>query len=362
MTAGPIVILAGGTGGHVFPALAVAKALRAKSFEVIWMGTRRGLETRVVPAAAIPLEWISVSGLRGKSWLDWILAPFKLSYAIVQAVAVLLRRRPSAVLGMGGFVTGPGGIAAWLLRKPLIIHEQNAVAGLTNRILARFSRSVLQAFPGSFPERVPAVTVGNPVREEIQRLESSATRLSTRQGRVRILVMGGSQGALKLNEIVPRALARMNPEIRPEVWHQAGPRTLDVAQKAYREAEVEARVDAFIEQMQDAYLWADLVVCRAGALTISELASVGLGAILVPYPAAVDDHQTKNAAFLVSEDAAIVIADRDLTPERLDRELTPLLENRDLLRGMALNAERLAAPNAVADLTRACLDASGVTA
>lgn len=354
-----VLIMAGGTGGHVFPALAVAHRLRERQCEVVWVGTERGLEARVVPANGFAIEWLSVSGLRGKGPLTWLLAPLRLTLALVQALAIVRRRKPSVVLGVGGFVTGPGGVAAWLLRRPLLIHEQNAIAGLTNRWLARLAREVLEAFPGSFPENVRTRCVGNPVRREIASLPPPEQRFAARAANVRVLVIGGSLGAARLNASVPAALALMPGSVRPEVWHQAGERGIVDAREAYARAGVQARVDAFIEDMAAAYAWADLVICRAGALTVSELAATGLGAILVPFPAAVDDHQTHNARYLTEAGAAVLIADRDLEPGRLSAELTRLCADRATLLDMARRARSRAMPEATEKLTHAVLQAAG---
>jgi UDP-N-acetylglucosamine--N-acetylmuramyl-(pentapeptide) pyrophosphoryl-undecaprenol N-acetylglucosamine transferase len=268
----PILVIAGGTGGHVYPALAVARALQEQSREVVWLGTHRGLESRVVPAAGIPIEWVAVSGLRGKGFLQLLLAPFRLIYALSQSLIVMWKHRPAAVLGMGGFVSGPGGLAAWLTRRPLVIHEQNAIAGLTNRLLARLARVVLQAFPGSFNSAHDAETVGNPVRADIAAIDSPDARFAGREGPIRLLILGGSLGALALNQVVPAALAMLPASLRPVVRHQAGERTLGEARTAYQEHGIEADLRPFIEDMAEAYAWADLVICRAGALTVAERA------------------------------------------------------------------------------------------
>jgi len=354
-----VMIMAGGTGGHVFPALAVAHRLRERQCEVVWVGTQRGLEARVVPANGFDIEWLSVSGLRGKGLLTWLLAPWRLTLALTQALAIVRRRKPSVVLGVGGFVTGPGGVAAWLMRRPLLIHEQNAIAGLTNRWLARLAREVLEAFPGSFPGTVRTRCIGNPVRREITALPPPEQRFATRSATVRVLIIGGSLGAARLNASVPAALALMPLHARPEVWHQAGERGIVAAREAYARADVQARVDAFIEDMAAAYSWADFVICRAGALTVSELAAAGLGAILVPFPAAVDDHQTHNARYLTDAGAALLIADRDLEPERLSAELTRLCADRTTLLEMARLARSRAMPDATENLTHAVLQAAG---
>ncbi|MDH4106926.1 MAG: undecaprenyldiphospho-muramoylpentapeptide beta-N-acetylglucosaminyltransferase [Gammaproteobacteria bacterium] len=356
MNAQPILVMAGGTGGHVYPALAVAEALRARSHNVVWLGTRRGIEARVVPTAGIDIEWVSVHGLRGKSVLTLLAAPFRLAWALAQSLRIVARHRPAAVLGMGGFVSGPGGLAAWILRRPLVVHEQNAIAGLTNRLLARLARVVLQAFPGSFSSRVNALTVGNPVRPEIAALADPAERLADRTGPVRLLVLGGSQGALTLNQTVPAAIALLAPDRRPLVMHQAGSRTLELAEAAYRDAGIEAELVPFIEDMAAAYGWADLVVCRAGALTVAEIAAAGLPAVFVPFPAAVDDHQTANARSLADAGAAIILQEASLDPERLARVLGEWMADRNALRRRAVAARNAAHPDALEAITAICLE------
>jgi len=359
MKATPILIMAGGTGGHIFPALAVARALRRRNEQVVWLGTRRGLEAELIPAEGIPLERIRVSGLRGKGWLAWLLAPVRLVFAVADALRVLLRLKPKVVLGMGGFASGPGGLAAWLLRRPLVIHEQNSVAGLTNRLLAGIAREVLEAFPGSFSSKVRTQVVGNPVRAEIVNLPAPEQRLHARQGRLRVLVLGGSQGAKVLNAVVPQAMALLPAARRPDVIHQAGSLTYEVALDAYRTAGVGAKVERFIENMAEAYAWADLVICRAGALTVSELAAAGLGAVLVPYPAAVDDHQTGNANYLVQAGAGVLIPQDALTPELLAEELDRCCSDRHLVTDRAVRARTMSRPNATADVVARCLAVGG---
>ncbi len=355
MSEKPILVMAGGTGGHVYPALAVARALQANSREVVWLGTHQGIESRVVPEAGIDIEWINVKGLRRKGVLALIIAPFQLAWALIQSLSVILRRRPAAVLGMGGFVSGPGGVAAWLTRCPLVIHEQNAAAGLTNRLLARLARVVLQAFPGSFNLNVGAETVGNPVREDITAIAPPGERYGDRQGPMRILVLGGSQGALALNRTVPAALALLDAQCRPVVRHQCGERTLEVAKAAYAKNNVEVELLVFIEDMAEAYAWADLVVCRAGALTVAELCAAGVPALFVPYPAAVDDHQTANAGPMVLAGAAALISEADLTPELLANLLADWLQSRATLMQRAEKARDLANPNALNRITEICL-------
>jgi UDP-N-acetylglucosamine--N-acetylmuramyl-(pentapeptide) pyrophosphoryl-undecaprenol N-acetylglucosamine transferase len=353
--------MAGGTGGHVFPALALARLLRARSYEVVWLGTQRGLEARVVPADRLPIEFLSVGGLRGKGLTTLLAAPFRLALALSQALRVMWRHRPVVVVGLGGFVTGPGGVAAWLTRRPLLIHEQNAVAGFTNRCLSHLAREVLEAFPDSFGNGVKARAIGNPVRQDISAIAPPAVRFADRTGAIRILVIGGSQGATRLNAVVPQALARLKQLAPPDipaidVRHQAGERWIEAGRQSYATAGVRADVRPFIEDMAEAYSWADLVICRSGALTVSELAAAGVGAVLVPFPAAVDDHQTHNAQYLVKEGAAVLIADRDLTAERLCDELQRLCAGRGRLLAMAERARRLAMPQAAEELARSCLD------
>jgi UDP-N-acetylglucosamine--N-acetylmuramyl-(pentapeptide) pyrophosphoryl-undecaprenol N-acetylglucosamine transferase len=359
MNGRPILVMAGGTGGHVYPALAVARELEARTADVVWLGTRRGLEARVVPQANIAIEWVSVRGLRKKALPAFLAAPFQLCLALLQSLRIMLRHRPAAVLGMGGFVSGPGGLAAWLTRRPLIIHEQNAVAGLTNRLLAHLARVVLQAFPGSFSPARRARTVGNPVREDIGRIEDPATRFANRAGPLRLLVLGGSQGSLRLNRIVPAALARLPAELMPLVRHQTGSLTLDAAREAYAGHGIEAELEPFIEDMAGAYAWADLVVCRAGALTVAELSAAGLPAILVPYPAAVDDHQTANARPLADAGAAEIVQEAGLSAESLCDLLTSWLASRDVLRTRAQKARALAKPQALTEIATLCLDLAG---
>ncbi|MDX1606098.1 MAG: undecaprenyldiphospho-muramoylpentapeptide beta-N-acetylglucosaminyltransferase [Candidatus Competibacterales bacterium] len=349
----PVLIAAGGTGGHVFPALAVAECLRDRAVPVVWLGTARGLEGQLVPKSGFALETIRVSGLRGTGLKRFMLAPPMLLRALLQAVAVLRRQRPRLVLGMGGFASGPGGIAARCLGIPLVIHEQNAIAGLTNRWLARLARRVLQAFPGTFAVGRQPETVGNPVRAGIAALPPPRERFAIRKGPARLLVLGGSQGARALNQIVPVALARLAE--RPEVRHQAGGKMLDEATRAYREAGVSARLEPFIDDMAEAYDWADLVLCRAGALTVSELAAAGVGALLVPFPHAVDDHQTANGRHLAEVGAARLLSQDRLTPERLADELQVLLGDRPALLAMAEAARSRARTDAATRVAEICL-------
>jgi UDP-N-acetylglucosamine--N-acetylmuramyl-(pentapeptide) pyrophosphoryl-undecaprenol N-acetylglucosamine transferase len=361
MSSRPIMILAGGTGGHVYPALAVARALQQQSQEVVWLGTHRGIESRVVPEAGIPIEWVTVSGLRGKGLLALVLAPFKLIYALSQSLLIMWKHRPAAVLGMGGFVSGPGGVAAWLTRRPLVIHEQNAISGLTNRLLARLARVVLQAFPGSFNAKVNAETVGNPVRADIASIDEPGMRFAGREGPIRLLILGGSLGALALNKIVPAALALLPDDSRPLVRHQTGERTLSDARDAYEQHGIDADLSPYIEDMAEAYAWADLVICRAGALTVAELSAAGVPAIFVPFPSAVDDHQTANAQPMADAGAATVVQQSELSDESLAGILKSWLGSRDALLERARKSRLLARPDALSRITSLCLESAGVT-
>lgn len=352
--------MAGGTGGHIFPALAVAEVLRARGVEVIWMGTRHGLEVELVPKAGYPVEWISVNGLRGKGLVAWLVAPLKLLTALFQALNVLRRQQPAVILGWGGFVSGPGGLGAWLLRRPLLLHEQNAIAGTTNRLLARLAHQVMEGFPKTFPAAIGAEWVGNPIREEIEKLPDPEDRFQGRSGYLRLLVLGGSRGAQILNEILPQALALLIPEIHLEIWHQCGgdsQREQSIVAAYCSAGMVEARVMPFIKEMAEAYAWADLVLCRAGALTIAELMAAGVGSILVPFPFAIDDHQQANAHYLVDKGAALLLPESELTPHRLAEELKRLRADRDSLVIMARLARGLHQTGAAQRVADRCLAA-----
>lgn len=358
MTVRPVLIMAGGTGGHVFPALAVAEVLRARGIPVVWLGTQAGIEARLVPQAGFPIEWLSISGWRGKSLFSLLLAPVKLFIACSQALAVLFRRKPCAVLGMGGFASGPGGLMAWLLRKPLLIHEQNAVPGFTNRMLSMIADQTLEAFPGSLGSK--AMHLGNPVRREIVELPSPEQRFSSHTGALRLLVVGGSLGAVRLNELIPEALAKITPQARPEVRHQTGLKNLQTARERYKQFDVEARVEAFIEDMAEVYGWADIIICRAGAMTVFELAAAGVASILVPYPHAVDDHQTSNADYLVKVDAAIVRQQNEITSDWLSEIIIDLTQHRDHLLAMAKAARKQACPESANEIAERCIVAGGL--
>jgi UDP-N-acetylglucosamine--N-acetylmuramyl-(pentapeptide) pyrophosphoryl-undecaprenol N-acetylglucosamine transferase len=353
----PVLIMAGGTGGHVFPALAVAKVLRERGVAVVWLGVPGSMESKLVPANGFPIEWIRVKGIRGKGVAAWAMAPLRIVGAVLQAAAVLRRVRPCAVLGVGGYVSGPGGIAAWLLRIPLLIHEQNAIPGLTNRWLARLAGQALEGFRGSFGARSSARFVGNPVRADIAAVAEPASRFAGRTGRARLLVFGGSQGAQRLNAMVPKALSRLHPERRPQVRHQAGERGFEAARSAYAQAQVEADVTPFIDDMAAAYAWADVALCRAGAMTIAELQAAGLGALLVPLPVATDDHQTKNAEAMVSIGAGRVLREIDLTEDTLSACIADLTADRAHMLAMAQAARRARVIDAAAQVADSCMAA-----
>lgn len=348
-----VMLMAGGTGGHVFPALAVADELRQRGIPVAWLGTRRGIEADVVPNAGIDISFIDVAGLRGKGLLGWIIAPVKLLHALWQGISVMRRQKPSVVLGMGGFVTGPGGIAAWLLRRPLVIHEQNAIAGLTNKLLVPFAAKVLEAFPGTIVSN-KTVHTGNPVRATIGEQPREKISGTPPERKIHLLVVGGSLGAKALNEVVPGALAKLDEQQRPEVWHQTGKKNIEETRSLYEAQAVAAKVEPFIDDMAAAYAWADLVLCRAGALTIAELAIAGAPSILVPYPYAVDDHQTSNAQYLVQHGAAVLVQQNELTVSRLLELLTQLDFTK--LYKMAAAAKKLALPDATKKVADLCLE------
>lgn len=355
----PVLIMAGGTGGHIFPGLAVADALRARDVPVLWLGAAGGLETRLVPAHRIELKTVPVSGLRGKPWRARLAAPWMLYRALSASVRVLRRVRPRSVLSLGGYVAGPGGIAAWLTRSPLLVHEQNRVPGFTNRMLSHLARRVLAGFADAFPAKVRAEWTGNPVRAAIAALPPPAERFAMRNdGQARLLVLGGSLGARALNLCLPEALALIPRSSRPQVLHQCGAAHVEATRAAYDQARVDARVEPFLSDIAQAYAWADLAVCRAGALTLAELAAAGLGAILIPFPHAVDDHQARNAEGFVAADAAQLIQERDLDAAKLAGVLDGLLRDRAQLLAMAQSARALAKPDAAATIAQRCMEAA----
>ena len=345
------MIMAGGTGGHVFPGLAVADHLRELGWRVIWLGSPSGMEAKLVPARGYAMAPVQFSGLRGKGFAAIALLPLRLLKAFWQAVRALRTHKPNVVLGMGGYVAFPGGMMASLLNRPLVIHEQNSVAGLTNRVLSRVANRVLAGFPDALPD---AQMVGNPVRADIAALPAPAQRFAGRAGPLRLLVIGGSRGALALNEVVPQALALLPQESRPRVRHQSGAQHAEALMRNYRVAGVAGEAVVFIDDMAAAYAEADVVVCRAGALTIAELAAAGLAGILVPFPHAVDDHQTGNARYLADAGAAVLIPQIELTPQRLAELLASLTRERLLV--MAVKARELARPDATERVARICME------
>ncbi len=362
-----LMVMAGGTGGHVYPALAVADALRARGWDVIWLGTRAGLEARVVPAAGIEMVWVSMGGMRGKSVLKKLLLPLMLLVAFGQSLRVILQRRPDVVLGMGGYTAFPGGMMASLLNRPLVIHEQNSVGGLTNRVLACLADRVLTAFPQAFKNAadkpipcrsVATEWVGNPVRSGIaamannERTDIATTTRVPHSGPLRLLVVGGSLGASALNELIPKALAQLPSDKRPLVVHQSGRQHLEVLSANYAAAGVEADVCDYIEDMAAAYRACDFAVCRAGAMTVAELACAGVPAVLVPFPFAVDDHQTGNAEFLSTAGAAWLIQQKDLSAEKLAALMRGL--DRATLAAMSGKALALAKPDATRQVADIC--------
>lgn len=355
-----VLIMAGGTGGHIFPGLAVAEVLRQRDIPVRWLGAQGGMETRRVPDAGIDLDLVAMTGLRGKGLLRWIRMPLILSKAVWQARRLLKANRPLCVVSFGGYVAAPGGIAAWTRGIPVLVHEQNRIPGLTNRLLALISKKILQGFPGTFSPAKHAEDSGNPVRHDVAAIAEPKIRLAERCGPIRILVTGGSQGAQVLNLMVPAALSLLRwrgndgENVEFEVQHQAGTNRLDEARDAYATAGVDARVRPFIDDMAKAYDWADLVICRSGALTVSELAAAGVGSVLVPYPYAVDDHQTRNAEYLSSVGAAIILQQASLNAEKLAAVLTPLISDRNRLLSMAVLARGRALPDAADKVVDAC--------
>ncbi|HHW4678342.1 MAG TPA: undecaprenyldiphospho-muramoylpentapeptide beta-N-acetylglucosaminyltransferase [Xylella sp.] len=338
----PVMILAGGTGGHIFPGLAVAHVLRTRDVPVIWLGAIGKMETRLVPEHGIEIETIAIAGLRGRGILALLGAPMRVLRAICAARVVLRRCRPRVVISFGGFAAGPGGIAARVMRLPLVVHEQNRAPGVTNKILARVAGRVLAGFPGSF---VGEEVVGNPVREEIAALPAPVLRFAGRSGPVRLLVLGGSQGARAINHALPVVLARLS-DVAVEVRHQCGEAWCAEAEAAYAQVGVAARVEPFISDMAEAYAWADLVVCRAGASTLAELCVVGIGSVLVPFPAAMDDHQTRNAEYLVAAGAALLLKQDDTLSVQLQSVLCDLLTDPVRRFAMAEHARELAKPDA----------------
>ncbi len=353
-----VLIMAGGTGGHVFPALAVADELIRQGLSVHWLGTVRGIEADLVPKAGIPLHFIAIGGVRGKGWRTQLAAPLQLLLALRQALQLIRQLNPVCVVGFGGFAAGPGGLAAWLLRKPLVIHEQNAVAGTTNRLLAIFAKRVLLGYPNAL-HGARTQFVGNPVRRAIAQLPMPEQRWAERSGAPRLLVLGGSLGAKPINDVVPAAIELMPLALRPTVWHQTGRGHADEATHQYRERGIDARVEPFISDMAAAYAWADVVLCRAGALTVAELAAAGVGAILVPLPHAIDDHQTHNAQWLTTQRAGVLLPQNKFDSASLAKLLGELAQHPQTLLAWARAARALAAPDAAAQVAQICCASIG---
>ena len=349
-----VLIMAGGTGGHIFPGLAVAEVLRKRNIPVRWLGAEGGMETRTVPAAGIDLDVVAITGLRGKGLMRWVRMPFMLLRAVWHARRLLEANRPSCAVSFGGYAAAPGGIAAWTKGIPVLVHEQNRIPGMTNRLLTRFARKILQGFPGTFPKEISAIDSGNPVRHEVAAIAEPQTRLAGRTGPVRVLITGGSQGAQVLNTVVPGALKLLSPSVSIEIRHQAGAKRVDEALQAYKEAGINADIQPFISDMAEAYAWADLVICRSGALTVAEIAAAGVASVLVPFAYAVDDHQTRNAEYLADAGAAVILAQSTLAPQILADALKPLLSDRDALLTMATAARSKALPDAAEKVVEAC--------
>jgi UDP-N-acetylglucosamine--N-acetylmuramyl-(pentapeptide) pyrophosphoryl-undecaprenol N-acetylglucosamine transferase len=345
-----ILIMAGGTGGHIYPAIAVAEELKARGWKVVWLGSKAGMEASIVPRHGYQIEFIRFGGLRGKGPVRLALLPANLLLAFWQSARVIFRVRPDVVLGMGGYIAFPGGMMAAFFRRPLVLHEQNAIAGLANRVLAEVADRVLVAFPKALRK---SIWTGNPVRAAIAGVASPEQRYASRSGPLAVLVIGGSLGAKALNETLPRALALMPPERRPSLTHQAGRQHAEELRQRYREASIEAEVVPFIEDMAQAYAAADLVICRAGATTVAELAAAGVASVLVPFPHAVDDHQSANARFLSEADAAILLPQTELTPRRLADLITGF--SRAQLLEMASKARALGKPDAAAEVAGHCM-------
>lgn len=354
-----IVIMAGGTGGHVFPALAVAESLLEKGWQVSWLGTRKGLESRVIPENGIEIDWLSVAGVRGKGITSKVTAVFMLFKACVQAMNILRKRKPDVVLGMGGFVAGPGGLMAKLLGLPLIIHEQNRIPGTTNRLLARLANQVLEAFPGSFKKKIKAKCTGNPLRKQFLSALKNGRQMS--ENEVRVLIFGGSQGAQILNETVPEAIAQFQNSglvtQSVQIRHQTGAAMLSQVEGRYKALGIEAETNAFIDDMVAAYQWADLVICRAGAMTVSEIAAMAVPAIFIPLPNAIDDHQTANARFLTGAGAGLLLMQNELNPITLAEHITKALKK---LTVMSLAAQQCARLDATEVVAGYCIAEAGV--
>ena len=347
---GTLMVMAGGTGGHVYPAMAVADYMQAQGWNIVWLCTEGGMENKLIEDKPYEKAMITMQGVRGKGLAGWLLVPVKLFKASRQSHAAIKQFQPNVVLGMGGFAAFPGGLKAWMMAKPLVIHEQNSIAGLTNKVLAIFATRVLAAFPSAFGNK--ATLVGNPVRAEITQLPTPQQRYQQRTGKLNLLVVGGSLGAQALNEVLPKALANL-PKETFNVVHQAGEKHITALQANYQAAGVEADTKAFIQNMSEMYAWADVVICRAGALTIAELACVGVASVLVPFPHAVDDHQTYNAQYLSDAGAAKLIQQTEFNVQKATEILSSL--TREICLAMAIKAKALAKPEAASAVAKICM-------
>jgi UDP-N-acetylglucosamine--N-acetylmuramyl-(pentapeptide) pyrophosphoryl-undecaprenol N-acetylglucosamine transferase len=344
-----ILIMAGGTGGHIYPGLAVADALRAQGWNIVWLGAPNSMEAELVPKHGYPVAWVNFSGVRGKGVMRLLTLPFTLLRALGQSADAIFRYRPDVVLGMGGYITLPGGLMAAILRRPLVIHEQNSIAGMSNKVLAKLSTRVLSGFPDVLKG---TQWCGNPVRADIAAVAEPQARFANRGGKLNVLVVGGSLGAQALNEALPKALALMSETERPKVLHQTGKKHFETVQKLYDQSGMQADVRAFLDDMANQYAHADVVICRAGALTIAELAAAGVASVLVPFPYAVDDHQTYNARFLSEQGAAVLLPQTELNAEKLAQLLREL--DREKLKAMAIAARGLAKPEATQSVVNVC--------
>jgi UDP-N-acetylglucosamine--N-acetylmuramyl-(pentapeptide) pyrophosphoryl-undecaprenol N-acetylglucosamine transferase len=354
-----VLIMAGGTGGHVIPAISVARELMQKGYTVHWLGSIKGIENDLVPDAGYQLHRITITGLRGNGLLKALSAPFQLLRAMWQTLKVFIKVKPVMALGMGGFASGPGGLMAVLSRTPLVIHEQNAIPGMTNKVLSRFAKPLLQAFDGAFDQVKGVKTVGNPVRSSIVRLDNPEERLADRKENLNVLVVGGSLGAVAINNVLIETMASIATTLPISVWHQTGKRNYDDVKNGYQAVNVTSvKVSAFIADMAEAYHWADIVICRSGALTVSELMSAGVASILVPYPFAVDDHQTVNGNFLVKAGAGILIPQNKFTCEYLTKEFESLYHSRDHILKMSIAARALAKSDSAKTVANYCIEAA----
>lgn len=346
-----ILIMAGGTGGHIYPGLAVADALHEQGWKVVWLGAPNSMEAELVPKHGYPIAWVNFTGVRGKGLLRMLTLPFTLLRALWQSMDAIFRYRPHVVLGMGGYITMPGGLMAALLRRPLVVHEQNSIAGMSNKVLAKFASRVMSGFPAVLKN---TIWCGNPVRSDIAALAEPLQRYGVRSGKLNLLVVGGSLGAQALNEALPKALAVMSEQERPHVLHQTGKKHFETVRQLYTEAGVNADIRAFLDDMATQYANADVVICRAGALTIAELAAAGVASVLIPFPFAVDDHQTHNARFLSEQGAAVLLPQKELNAEKLAQLLREM--TREKLSVMAQAARKLAKPEATQAVAKICME------